>query len=160
MSARACDWRNPGFAQTPRSPATCIGRPDATAYVRWLSKATGQRYRLLTANEYEYAARGGTPTAYWWGDEFAAGCKVVNSADPCDPVQFTVPLDQSKPNGFGVFEMAGNVASWTSDCAAGSCEVRGGSWASPASDLRAAARTRAPMRDTSTTQGFRIAREL
>lgn len=159
----ARDWLNPGFPQTPRSPVTCIAYADAETYVDWLTKTTSQSYRLLSDAEYEYAARGGTTTTYWWGEDFSAGCKLVNSADACDPVMFTVPLDQSKANGFGLFEVAGNVGSWTSDCWHGDCAahvVRGGSWATPASSLRAAARVRGKVRATSADRGFRVARDL
>ncbi|WP_293882089.1 SUMF1/EgtB/PvdO family nonheme iron enzyme [Sphingomonas sp.] len=159
----ARDWLNPGFPQTPRSPVTCVAYADAQAYVRWLAQTTGHRYRLLSDAEYEYAARGGTTTAYWWGEDFAAGCAPVNSADACDPFAFTVPLDKSKANAFGLFDVAGNVGSWTSDCWHGNCAarvVRGGSWATPASDLRAAARVRGDVRATSADRGFRVARDL
>lgn len=68
------DWRNPGFPQTFRSPAVCIGSADAQTYADWLSQKTGHRYRLLSEAEYEYVQRAGTTTPYWWGAEPAADC--------------------------------------------------------------------------------------
>ena len=59
--------RNPGFAQDPDHPVVCVSWEDAVAYVAWLSMRTGKNYSLLTEAEFEYAARGGSPTRHWWG---------------------------------------------------------------------------------------------
>lgn len=161
------NWREPGFAQTFRSPATCIGYADAQAYAAWLSRLTGHRYRLLSEAEYEYAARAGTTSAYWWGNDRAAGCALANAwNDPAeggcdDKAAFIADLGANKPNGFGLFDMTGNVASWTTDCWDRACRqrvVRGASWAT--SDLRAGARRSESARAVSADLGFRIAREL
>ena len=106
------DWRNPGFAQTFRSPAVCIGYVDAQAYAAWLTRTTGHRYRLLSEAEYEYAARAGTTTAFWWGEDRAVGCNLANGWDSqatsgCpDSTQFTAELGANKPNAFGLYDMA------------------------------------------------------
>ena len=124
------DWSNPGFDQSARSPAVCIGFEDATAYAAWLSAKSGQHYRLLSEAEYEYANRAGTGTAYWWGDDGNAGCGAANgfdqdakpyaaslAASTChDGHPFTAALDLSKPNPFGLYDTTGNVSSWTADC--------------------------------------------
>ena len=187
----ARDWRNPGFAQTFRNPAVCIGSADAQAYADWLSGKTGHRYRLLSEAEYEYAARAGTATAFWWGNDRAAGCALTNlwDTDPAaansltlspacrDGTRFTAELGSTKPNGFGLFDMAGNVASWTSDCqeiglrgparngspkpARRVCRLRvikGASWAT--SDPRSAARREVPEGAIVADVGFRLARDL
>ena len=69
------NWRNPAFAQTFRRPAVCIGSADAQAYADWLSGKNGHRYRLLS--EAEYAARAGTATAFWWGNDQMGSPDVV-----------------------------------------------------------------------------------
>lgn len=146
MDARS--WRNPGFTQTGAHPAVCLNWNDVNAYVAWLSKITGKKYRLLTEAEYEYATRAGTTTVYPWGD--AIGQNKAN-CDGCgsqwDGKQ-AAPVRSFPPNRFGLCDMLGNVYEWTQDCyhdgyagaptdgsawTSGDCSYRvqrGGSWAS------------------------------
>src|SRR5690606_28542097 len=93
---------------------------DAHAYARWLSKKTGNTYRLPSESEWEYAARAGTDSAYWWGDEDAAG--KANCRRGCDSRYAglfgskTAPVGSYTANGFDVYDTAGNVAEWVQDC--------------------------------------------
>ena len=102
---------------------------DANRYVEWLSVKTGQRYRLPTESEWEYAARAGTKTTYYWGDgteDDWEQCRYANGADlrtellwraNCDDGhEFTAAVGSYLPNPFGLHDMLGNVWEWTQDC--------------------------------------------
>jgi formylglycine-generating enzyme required for sulfatase activity/class 3 adenylate cyclase len=162
-----------------RQPVINVTWGDAQRYVAWLSKITGRRYRLLTEAEYEYAARSGSTAAYPWGDDIGqdnANCKGCGSR--WDNAQ-TAPVGSFAANGFGLFDMAGNVWEWVEDClnenyrgapANGSawiegrdCKnriVRGGSWQNTPDHLRSAARLAPSLGFRDNLLGFRIARTL
>jgi formylglycine-generating enzyme required for sulfatase activity len=96
-------------------PVSDIDWNDAKAYVAWLSKKTGKVYRLPTEAEWEYAARAGTKTAYYWGnavDNNQANCTKCSPA----PHNNTVATGTFPPNAFGLVDMAGNAAEWVEDC--------------------------------------------
>lgn len=110
-------------------PVINVSWDDAVAYAEWLSEQTGKLYRLPTEAEWEYAARAGTETPYWWGDRTA--CDYANAADlsaekqnpgwktfDCDDgFVNTAPADrQIEPNNFGLYDMSGNVWEWVQDC--------------------------------------------
>ena len=89
---------------------------DAAAYAAWLSSQTGDRYRLPSEAEWEYAARAGTETVYSWGNDIGdnrANC------DGC-PSQWdefkTAPVGSFAANAWGVHDMHGNVWEWVRDC--------------------------------------------
>ncbi len=130
-------WRNPGYAQDPDHPVTCVSWADAQAYALWLSEITGATYRLPSETEWEYAARGGTQTARYWGDGRDEACLYENIADQslkrvrpnrvalgeppyefaCDDgFAFTAPVASFRPNPFGVYDMIGNAREWVWDC--------------------------------------------
>ena len=126
------DWRNPGFDQTGRHPATCITWEAAQAYVVWLSKKSGQTYRLPSETEWEYAARGGTTTIRHWGDDWSNSdtCRFANVADATAEREYGLPwvhacddreaetaqVGSYRPNDFGLYDVLGNVWEWTEDC--------------------------------------------
>ena len=110
---------------------------DAKAYVAWLSEHTGKRYRLLTESEWEYAARGGTTTPWFWGaaeDSWGSriACEYANTHDEtskeahpmyvwshhqcADGFAENAPTGKFKPNAFGLHDMLGNVREWVEDC--------------------------------------------
>ena len=124
-------WQTPGFAQTDRDPVVCVSWEDAKAYVAWLSKKTGKHYRLLSESEWEYAARAGTTTHYWWGEDPSVKCKYANGADLSAKQQYktwvrasacddgfahTAPVGSFPANAFGLDDMVGNVWEWVEDC--------------------------------------------
>ena len=134
---RAKDWRNPGYAQDDAHPVACVSWEDASAYARWLSDKAGRTYRLLTEAEWEYAARAGTTTARFWGDDGNMSCGYANGADLATGAQvrgagnwvvvncndryaYTAPVGSYRANAFGLYDMLGNVGEWTQDCWNGS----------------------------------------
>jgi formylglycine-generating enzyme required for sulfatase activity len=126
-------WDNPGYAQTDRDPVVCVSWQDAHAYIAWLNDKTTRSgatsrhgpYRLPSEAEWEYAARAGTTTLFYWGDDDAAapvhawfnansGCEHVAGLY-CDHGH-AQPVGGRPPNAFGLYDMAGNVWQWTEDC--------------------------------------------
>ena len=123
-------WRSPGLTQAESHPVLCVSWNDARAYAQWLSKKTGKRYRLPTEAEWEYAARAGSVTARFWGDDPVQACRFANVADQSrfqtwgfgqkhectDGHYFTAPAGGYAPNRFGLYDMLGNAWEWTEDC--------------------------------------------
>lgn len=112
-----------------RLPVTGVSWNDAQDFVAWLSKETGQRYRLPTDAEWEYAARAGTETDYFFGAAAADLCDYANGADQrmgalvntnqaCDDQvgRHVAPVGLYRPNKFGLFDVHGNVWEWVQDC--------------------------------------------
>ena len=119
------NWRQPGFAQTDEHPVVCISSADTNAYLAWLSKATGQKYRLPNNGEWEYVARAGSNDNYWWGND--AGNSKANCAY-CGSQwsnKSTAPVQSFKANKFGLYDTVGNVWELTSG---NDLVARGGSW--------------------------------
>ena len=122
--SKAANWNHIGFAQDSSHPVVCVTWEDAQDYVQWLCKKTGGQYRLLTEAEWEYAARAGTNTAYWWGDsashEYANyGTDTANGygfVSGRDKWLATSPVGSFPPNPFGLYDMNGNVLQWVEDC--------------------------------------------
>jgi formylglycine-generating enzyme required for sulfatase activity/class 3 adenylate cyclase len=168
-TAKAC-----GFVSTGKdeAPITNVSWSDARQYVAWLAETTGKPYRLPTEAEWEYAARAGTQTKYWWGDQFqadAANCK--NCAANEQPVK----VGSLKPNPFGLYDMGGSVDQWVEDCwhktyqgapADGSAWVEGqcpshvlrsGSWKNDGRYVRPSNRDSYDTNVRYPTHGFRVA---
>ena len=165
-----------GFGRGTR-PVISVNFDEAQQYAAWLSSMTGHQYRLLTEAEWEYAARGNTMTAYYWGDQpgqINANCNGCGS--PWD-YRETAPVGSFKPNPFGLYDMAGNVWQWVQDCyhsdyigapvdgvawTSADCPrriPRGGSWGYAPSGVRAASRFGNGIAESqrSGSLGFRVA---
>jgi formylglycine-generating enzyme required for sulfatase activity len=146
-------------------PVIYVSWNDAQAYVQWLSQRTGQRYRLLTEAEWEYAARAGTTTNFWWGDQDPVcdpGARNGAQSYSCTPNR-TLPVGSFQPNGFGLYDVHGNVYEWVEDCYDGSCSsrvLRGGSWSYYPQGLRSAVRYEYGPSSRSYVIGFRVARTV
>ena len=178
-------WRNPGFWQDEREPVVCVNWDDAKAYVRWLSRKTGERYRLLSEAEWEYAARAGTTGPFHFGSTISTdqanylGNFTYGSGPKGVYREKTVAIGSFPANEFGLHDMLGNVGEWVEDCwhdsyagaptdgrawvAGGNCErraLRGGSWNSVPRNLRSPNRYWYPTEVRFNGSGFRIARTL
>ncbi|MBP0049113.1 SUMF1/EgtB/PvdO family nonheme iron enzyme [Marinobacterium sp. AK62] len=151
---------------------------DAKAYADWLREQTGQPYRLPTEAEWEYSARAGTETVYWWGDEMRPGYAVCDGCDPEWGGKSTAPVGSVRANPWGLFDMSGNVDEWVADCYRpdytqapdnGQAEqlsgcnqrvMRGGSWFDIPRLTRPASRYRHPATASRNSWGFRVALDL
>ena len=161
---------------TQTVPMVLVSWDDANAYARWLSKQTGHKYRLPTEAQWEYAARGGTQTPFWWGNQVGENnahcfdCKTgLNRRQPTKVGRF-------EPNAYGLFDTSGNVMEWTRDCfhknyngapeddsvwEGGDCKVRvarGGAYRNTGKSLRSAARSRRPPNKGNDETGIRLVR--
>jgi formylglycine-generating enzyme required for sulfatase activity len=172
-----------------RLPVINISGAQAADYAAWLSAQTGQRYRLPSEQEWEYAARAGGTSAYCFGDRLTCGEANIHTVQsPASPVKgwrrflpICVPLNRgcevgSYPaNVWGLFEVHGNVWEFTADAWVGSVDelrptrgtppgdwivTKGGSWFEGPQDARAAARKPRLRGEIDVNLGLRLVREL
>jgi formylglycine-generating enzyme required for sulfatase activity len=175
VAANACDDLPVG---PDDSPVTNVSYKDTQDYLAWLSRVTGKPFRLPSEAEWEYAARSGQQTKFWWGDQMRAGmanCKGCNEGyDAKQPLK----VGSFQANPFGLFDMGGGVDQWIADSwhknyqgapVDGSAWVddegfarviRSGSWKNDPSYVRAASRDHYDARVRYPTHGFRVARSL
>ena len=128
VSGGGCGGHRPddeGWGRGRRSVIN-VSWDDAQGYVEWLSRKTGEEYRLLSESEWEYVARAGTSTRYWWGE--GIGRNRANCGSDCgDSYRYTAPVGSFSANPFGLHDVHGNVWEWVEDC-------RNGSYAGAPSD--------------------------
>ena len=112
-AAKAC-----GFMATGKdeSPVTNVSWTDAKQYVAWLAQASRKPYRLPTEAEWEYAARGGTQTKYWWGDQFQPGMANCKNCADIAAAEQPIKVGSFGANPFGLYDMGGGVDQWVEDC--------------------------------------------
>ena len=125
-------WQKPGFAQAGDHPAVCVSWDDANAYAAWLSKVTGQEYRLPGNAEWLRAAQGvppGNPCQRGNVDDISRKSAMDNDKLSCnDGAEFTAPVGHYAASGVGAFDLYGNVSEWIAGGSAGSRVFRGLSW--------------------------------
>ncbi len=176
--ARAAGRRAPqtGDLDPDRFPAFFVSWNDALEYTKWLSAQTGRTYRLPSEAQWEYAARAGTSSNYWWGRKLESGRAHCFACDTgLDPRQPT-KISRFAANRFGLHDTAGNVAEWVYDCwhknydgaptdgsvfEGGDCTqrvVRGGAFSSGPKGLRSATREKFPGNRSNDSIGFRVVR--
>ena len=169
------NWRNPGFEQTDGHPVVCVNWDDAQSYVGWLSRETGEGYRLLSESEWEYVARAGTTGPFHTGATISPaqanydGDYTYGSGRKGVYRERTVSVGSFSPNAFGLHDVHGNALEWVQDCwnkkydgaprdggawERGDCSrrvARGGSWFNGPRFLRSADRVRITTGTATTT---------
>jgi formylglycine-generating enzyme required for sulfatase activity/class 3 adenylate cyclase len=171
-AAKAC-----GFVATGKddAPVTNVSWSDAKQFVAWLAEATRKAYRLPSEAEWEYAARGGTQSKYWWGDQFEPGIANCKNCTDIATTEQPIKVGSFKPNPFGLYEMGGGVDQWVEDCwhknyqgapadgspwVEGECPshvIRSGSWKNDARYVRPSNRDNYDTNVRYPTHGFRVA---
>ncbi len=153
----------------PLIPATDISYEDAQAFVAWISVQSGRAYRLPTENEWEYASRAGSPTAYPWGDDIAPSqanydhTARYKGSDTAPYRGYPEVVNGYPGNAFGLHQMQGNVWEWTAGCTDMSCRnrvIRGGSFESTPGELRSANRFALVPTKRRQDAGLRVVRDL
>jgi formylglycine-generating enzyme required for sulfatase activity/class 3 adenylate cyclase len=171
-AAKACAFTATGMDD---APVTNVSWSDARQYVTWLAGATHKAYRLPSEAEWEYAARGGTQSKYWWGDQLQPGMANCKNCSDVAGAEQPVKVGSFKPNPFGLYDMGGGVDQWVEDCwhksyqgapsdgspwVALDCNshvIRSGSWKNDASYVRPANRDSYDTNVRYPTHGFRVA---
>jgi formylglycine-generating enzyme required for sulfatase activity/class 3 adenylate cyclase len=174
-AAKSC-----GFTATGKdeAPVTNVSWSDARQYAAWLAETTRKPYRLPSESEWEYAARGGTQTRYWWGDQFQQGMVNCRNCSDIPATDQPVKVGSLKPNPFGLFDMGGGVDQWVEDCwhktyqgapvdgsawienECTSHVIRSGSWRKASDYARASSRGNYDTNVRYPTHGFRVALTL
>jgi formylglycine-generating enzyme required for sulfatase activity len=166
-----------------RQPVINVSWDDAKDYAQWLTKTTGQRYRLPTESEWEYAARSGGMDDIWAGTSDEVQLKDYAVYEANSRLR-TAPVGEDKgrkPNALGLYDMSGNVSEWVEDCShhnyneaptngtawleagRGDCNVRmlrGGSWLSVPVRLRSSFRYGYAANFKNDSLGFRLVQDI
>jgi formylglycine-generating enzyme required for sulfatase activity len=169
----------PSLGNVPDNlPMRDVSWDEALLYLKWLSTASGKPYRLPTEAEWEYAARGGTATRYWWGNEMKKGNSSCEGCGPPWSEERPPPAGSFPANPFGLNDMNGSVWEWVQDCwhstykgapadgsawVDGNCQarvIRGGSWRENGSYMLSTTRFKYDASVRQSQNGFRVARSL
>ena len=178
---RECKAGIPRYEYGARHPAVCMDFAEANAYIAWLSKKTGQQYRLVSEALREYAARAGSsgpfPFPFDEGKAYSIA-KHANTYGAADGYNFTAPAGRFPANAFGLYDLHGNVYEWTADCyndsyvnapadgsawLSGQCEfkrIRGNDWGEAPVFSRSGNRNALAPAERGDWIGFRVARDL
>ena len=180
VAAGGCSHKpsDEGWGRGSRPVINVIWKDITEQFIPWLNKTTGKRYRLPTEAEWEYAARAGSETKYSWGNSIGRNKANCNGCGSRWDNSKTAPVASFATNGFGLYDMHGNVWEWTQDCwndsyrgapsdgsawLSGNCSrrvLRGGSWISNPYSLRSANRYDYTAGGRYINNGFRLARTL
>jgi formylglycine-generating enzyme required for sulfatase activity len=139
-------------------PVEKVSWDDVQIYLQRLNAKTGKQYRLPSEAEWEYACYGGNQSEYCGGNDVDAVAWAESRGN-----ELTHPVGQKKANGYGLYDMSGNVMEWTTDCWEGNCAqrvFRGGSWFNDPRDVRVTYRIRFGTAIRNSSGGFRLVRTL
>jgi formylglycine-generating enzyme required for sulfatase activity len=169
----------PSLGNVPDNlPMRDISWDEAQLYLKWLGTVSGKAYRLPTEAEWEYAARGGTATRYWWGNEMKSGNSSCEGCGEPWNAERPPPAGSFPANPFGLNDMNGSVWEWVQDCwhstykgapadgsawVDGNCQarvIRGGSWRENGSYMLSTTRFKYDASVRQSQNGFRVARSL
>ncbi|HEY8101025.1 MAG TPA: SUMF1/EgtB/PvdO family nonheme iron enzyme [Burkholderiaceae bacterium] len=177
VAGGACPREASDASRPKNTPVRDVSWDDAQLYVKWLSTLTGKPYRLPTEAEWEYAARGGTATRFWWGDKMRTGTANCKECGQPWSQDGPTPVGSFAANPYGLYDMNGSVWEWVSDCwhnnyknaptdgrawNDGTCRVRvirGGSWREDASYMTSTTRFKYDASVRHSQNGFRVARD-
>jgi len=189
IAASGWVWQDHLVRSEGRQPVINICSEDIAAYADWLSAQTGQRYRLPSEAEWEYACRAGSLSAYCFGERLTCGEANIHSLQPpitpakgwrrflpiCVPLNRACEVESYPANVWGLFEVHGNVWEFTDTPWTGPLDAensagaqregkwlvtKGGSWFEGAMDARAAARKPRYFNELDLNLGFRLVREI
>jgi len=159
-------------------PIRDVSWDEAQLYLKWLSTVSRRPYRLPTEAEWEYAARGGTTSRYWWGEQMKGGNASCKGCGEPWKAEAPPPVGSFVANPFGLLDMNGSVWEWVQDCwhssykgapadgsawADGNCQsrvIRGGSWREDGSYMLTTTRFKYDASVRQSQNGFRVARSL
>lgn len=178
VDAGACPRLGADGGKASSAPVRDVSWDDVQQYLQWLSKTSGKSYRLPTEAEWEYAARGGTSTRFWWGEQMRPGN--ANCKECGEPWSQDGPANVGSfaANPFGLHDVNGSVWEWVSDCwhptfkgapddgsawDTPNCRervIRGGSWREGASYMPSSTRFKYAASVRNSQNGFRVVREL
>jgi formylglycine-generating enzyme required for sulfatase activity len=160
------------------SPMRDVSWRDAQEYIAWLAKVTNKPYRLPTEAEWEYAARGGTQTRYWWGNDLGSGHANCRNCGGEWNKDAPAVVDSFPANAFGLYGTSGGVWEWVADCwhktyrgaptdgsawRKSDCRenvIRGGAWRNDSTYVHSASRFKYDTYVRYLLNGFRVARSL
>jgi hypothetical protein len=157
-------WRAPGFTQTGDHPVVCVSWDDAAAYAAWLSRTTGEPYRLPSGEQWLRAAQGmpkGSPCKLGNVDDTSRHNRLDDDRWPCsDGTTYTAPVGRYAASGVGAYDLYGNVSEWVAGGSAGSRPFRGISWRDGSHETPLGNRGTADADVGYTSVGFRVVRVI